>query len=101
MLGVPSYIRKVIVESYETKIDAFEDRKLRSIYMNGALCGKRKELELAQINIRDVLKLPSGARFKYRAFLYIANFDPLVAFFKHGYIMKERYFIHNNLQRER
>lgn len=85
-----SYRRKVIVEGSQNKIDAFEDRKLRALYKNGRECGRRTEKEIVQENIHNKLRLQTGNKFVYRAFLYIASYDPFVAYYKHGYVMKNR-----------
>lgn len=90
LLNKHRYRRKIIVEEYDHVIDALEDRKLRILYNNGKACGVRKEKEIVQRNIRNKISLPSGTSFVYRAFVYVASYDPLVVYFKHGYILRSK-----------
>lgn len=90
LLDVPDYIRKVVIDKSENKVDVLEDRKLRTLYDNGKNCGKRKENEIIQVYIKDQITYSHERKLKYRAFLYVASYDPLVVYFQHGYILLER-----------
>lgn len=90
LLGKHAFRRKVIIEGSDNVVDALEDRKLRILYNNGKNCGSRTEKEVIQVNIRKKLRLPSGTSFIYRVFLYVASYDPFVAYFKHGYVLKSK-----------
>lgn len=90
-MDTPDYIRKVVIEKSEVKVDIIEDRKLKTLYDNGKSCGKRDDVELIQVYIKDQLTFHHDRKIKVRAFLYIASYEPLVVYFSQGYILLERY----------
>lgn len=90
LIDKPRYIWKKVIDKAEAKIDVFEDRKLRSLYQNGENCGIRKEVEVVQRYIHRQLTYEFERKFKYRAFILVSSFDPLVIYFRHGYLLLDR-----------
>ena len=90
LIDTSKYIWKRIIDKSEQKVDVVVDRKLKSLYLNGKRCGKRKELEVIQEYKWDQLTYEFERKVRYRAFLYVSSFSPLVVHFSHGYMMLER-----------
>ena len=70
-----------MIEKSEIKVDIIEDRKLKTLYDYGKNCGKREDVELIQVYIKDQLTYHHDRKIVVRAFLYIASYDPLVVYF--------------------
>jgi hypothetical protein len=83
------FIWKDVLSKKEVKLDFFEHHNLNSVYRKGDLCGKRnkKARDVIQKYITDQVLLEDGQRFKIRAYLYVASFDPLVAYYHSGHLI--------------
>lgn len=82
------FIRKDILSKKEIKLSFFEDHNLNSIYKRGQLCGKRlrKSRDIIQKYIGSQTLFENKYKFRMRAYLFVASFDPLVAYYHKGEI---------------
>jgi hypothetical protein len=85
------FIRKEIIDKKETKLTYFEDHNLNDLYKKGQMCGKRmrRTRDIIQKYVSDQLLYEGKYKFRLRSYMFVASFDPLVAFYHEGNMLLE------------
>jgi hypothetical protein len=83
------YFRKIGAEVHKGEgvfpVDDEEEKTIRELYKNGALCGKVEDNNVMQYFIHNPLLL-EGRKFDFRIYMLIASTNPLIAYYHDGYL---------------
>lgn len=77
--------------------DETEEKKTRSDYKNGELCGEKNRNLLAQRYIGNPLLLDRQNKFDFRMYMLIASVNPLIVYYHDGFlrVSLETYDMHS------
>jgi tubulin polyglutamylase TTLL1 len=83
------YFRKIGAEVHKGEgvfpVDNNEEKYVRELYKNGALCGQIEDNNVMQYFIHNPLLL-EGRKFDFRIYMLIASTNPLIAYYHDGYL---------------